>query len=52
MKKLQIKIPIILPEVSDEKDQCVHKLISRLQDTEGLEKVHVADETDNGVPQL
>nr|WKN35949.1 heavy metal translocating P-type ATPase [Tunicatimonas sp. TK19036] len=52
MKKLQIKIPIILPEVSDEKDQCVHKLISRLQDTEGLEKVHVADEKDNGVPQL
>ncbi|MBR09437.1 MAG: heavy metal translocating P-type ATPase [Rickettsiales bacterium] len=52
MKKLQIKIPLILPEVPDEKDQCVHKLISRLQDTEGLEKVHVADETDNGVPQL
>jgi len=52
MKKLQIKIPLILPEVPDEKDQCVNKLISRLQDTEGLEKVHVADETDNGVPQL
>ena len=23
MKKLQIKIPILLPEVADEKDQCV-----------------------------
>jgi len=52
MKKLQIQIPLILPEVPDEKDQCVNKLISHLQDTEGLEKVHVADETDNGVPQL
>lgn len=52
MKKLQIQISVMLPEVPDEKDQCVDKLISRLQDTQGLEKVHVADETDNGVPQL
>ena len=52
MKKLQIKIPLILPEVPDEKDQCVDKLIHQLQDKDGLEKVHVADETDNGVPQL
>ena len=52
MKKLQIKIPLLLPEVPDEKDQCVKKLIIYLQDTEGLEKVHVADEIDNGVPQL
>lgn len=52
MKKLQIKIPLILPEVPDEKDQCVNKLIQKLQDKDGLEKVHVADETDNGVPQL
>ncbi|WP_144606378.1 heavy metal translocating P-type ATPase [Algoriphagus algorifonticola] len=52
MKKLQIQIPLILPKVQDEKDQCVEKLINALQDTEGLEKVHVADETDNGVPQL
>ncbi len=52
MKKLQIKIPLLLPEVSDEKDQCVQKLIQQLEGKEGLEKVHVADETDNGVPQL
>lgn len=52
MKKLQIKIPLILPEVPDEKDQCVNKLIHQLQDKDGLEKVHVADETDNSVPQL
>lgn len=52
MKKLQIKIPLLLPEVPDEKDQCVDKLIKQLQDIEGLEKVHVADETDNAVPQL
>ncbi|KYG79275.1 ATPase [Roseivirga seohaensis] len=52
MKKLQIKIPLILPEVTDEKDQCVDKLIEQLQGKNGLEEVHVADETDNGVPQL
>ncbi|MEP1141443.1 MAG: heavy metal translocating P-type ATPase, partial [Balneola sp.] len=52
MKKLQIKIPLILPEVPDEKDQCVDKLIKQLQSKDGLEKVHVPDETDNGVPQL
>ncbi|MEQ8551447.1 MAG: heavy metal translocating P-type ATPase [Cyclobacteriaceae bacterium] len=52
MKKLQIKIPLLLPEVPDEKDQCVQKLIQHLENKEGLEKVHVADETDNGVPQL
>lgn len=50
MKK--IKIPLILPEVPDEKDQCVEKLITQLKGKEGLTKVHVADETDNGVPQL
>jgi Cd2+/Zn2+-exporting ATPase len=52
MKKLQIQIPLILPEVPDEKDRCVDTLIDRLQDAKGLEKVHVAEETDNGVPQL
>ncbi|WP_286748059.1 heavy metal translocating P-type ATPase [Roseivirga sp. UBA1976] len=52
MKKLQIKIPLLLPEVPDEKDQCVQKLIQQLENKEGLEKVHVADKTDNGVPQL
>ncbi len=52
MKKLQLKIPLLLPEVPDEKDQCVQKLIQQLQDKKGLEKVHVADEKENGVPQL
>jgi Cd2+/Zn2+-exporting ATPase len=52
MKKLQIKIPLILPKVLDKKDQCVETLIKQLKGKDGLEKVHVADELDNGVPQL
>ena len=52
MKKLQIKIPIILPNVPDEKDKCVHKLIESLQDKNGIEKIHISSEKDNGIPQL
>ncbi|MCW0483686.1 heavy metal translocating P-type ATPase [Gaoshiqia sediminis] len=52
MKKLQIEIPLILPEVPDEKDQCVQELISLLQEQKGLEKVHVSEAAENGVPQL
>ena len=52
MKKLKLEIPLILPEVPDEKDQCVQELISMLQEQKGLEKVHVSEAADNGVPQL
>ena len=52
MKKLQIKIPLILPNVPDEKDKCVHKLIERLQNKPGIYKVHISSEKENGIPQL
>lgn len=52
MEKLKIKIPLLLPEVPDEKDECVQKLIESLHDKNGLEKVHVSEEAENGVPQL
>ncbi|MDD2278483.1 MAG: heavy metal translocating P-type ATPase [Bacteroidales bacterium] len=52
MKKLKLEIPLILPGVPDEKDQCVQKLISLLQEQKGLEKVHVSGVAENGIPQL
>jgi Cd2+/Zn2+-exporting ATPase len=52
MKQLQIRIPLLLPEVPDEKDHCVERLIQSLEDRDGLEKVHVAHQTDSSVPQL
>jgi Cd2+/Zn2+-exporting ATPase len=52
MKKLKLEIPLILPEVPDEKDQCVQELISLLQEQKGLAKVHVSEAAENGVPQL
>ena len=52
MKKLQIEIPLLLPQVPDEKDQCVTRLTERLSGRQGIEKVHVADGKDHGAPQL
>ena len=52
MNKLQIKIPLILSEVPDEKDLCVHKLLEQLEGKEGIEKAHIASEKDDGVSQL
>ena len=51
MEKLQIEIPVLLPKVPDEKDQCVTRLIERLSGREGIEKVHIAD-GNNGMPYL
>src|SRR5680860_1619248 len=52
MKKLQIKVPVILPMVPKEKDACVERLIKELEIIDGLEKVHISNEEADGVPQL
>jgi Cd2+/Zn2+-exporting ATPase len=52
MEKYQIKIPVILPSVPDEKDSCIQRLIDTLQIEDGIDKIHVSAEKDNGVPQL
>jgi Cd2+/Zn2+-exporting ATPase len=52
MKKLQLKIPVILPQVPNEKDTCVKRLIQELEAKEGIEKVHVADAKADNTPQL
>ncbi len=41
MKKLQLEIPLLLPEVPDEKDACVKRMIHILEGKNGVEKVHV-----------
>lgn len=45
MKKLQIEIPVILPNAIDEKDQCIQKLLSQLKLEKGIDQVHVNDST-------
>ncbi|MBD2701249.1 heavy metal translocating P-type ATPase [Spirosoma sp. BT702] len=44
MEKLQIDLPVLLPDLPDEKDQCVHRLIDLLEERAGIDKVHIRDE--------
>lgn len=43
MKKLTINLPIILPDVPNEKDPCISRLIDTLEGKEGVEQAHVKD---------
>lgn len=43
MKKLQLEIPLLLPEVPDERDQCTERLISILEEKDGIEKARIED---------
>src|SRR5690625_177892 len=52
MKKTQVKLPILLPEVPGENDRCVQRLMDHLQNREGIEKVHIASGKDDDTPQL
>lgn len=52
MKKLLIEIPLILPEVPDDKDPCVQNFIQILEGQKGIEKVHVQRSHESAVPHL
>ncbi len=52
MKKHKIEIPVLLPTVPDEKDQCVSELIKKLEYQDGVDKVHVSKKSENDLPQL
>lgn len=43
MEKIKIKIPVLLPSIPDEKDQCITRLIQNLENQNGIEKAHVED---------
>jgi len=45
MNTTNIDIPLVLPEITDEKDRCVTRLTALLQDKSGIEKVHVKTES-------
>ena len=44
-KSLRFDIPILLPDVADSADQCVARLQSILNATDGLEKAHMVEAT-------
>jgi Cd2+/Zn2+-exporting ATPase len=41
LTKTKINLDIVLPEVRDERDECVQRIIRTLEDKKGIEKVHV-----------
>ncbi len=49
MKKLQLEIPILLPEIQDEKDQCVVRLVEAINNEKGIEKTHIQEGTPNQI---
>jgi len=40
-KTLQLDIPLLLPEVKNERDQCIERLKERLSNQRGVYKVHI-----------
>jgi Cd2+/Zn2+-exporting ATPase len=52
MQKTRINLDIILPEVADERDECVDRIVGSLQDKRGIEKVHVVPQNGHGKAQL
>jgi len=52
MEKTRINLNILLPQVPDERDECVQRIISELQYRRGIDKVHVVPHADGATAQL
>lgn len=52
MEKLKINIDLILPDVPDEKDACVQRIIAAVQGLPGIDKVHIIPATGDTKAQL
>jgi Cd2+/Zn2+-exporting ATPase len=52
MKKLQIDLTMLLPDVPDQKDQCVQRLMGLLDGRPGIDKVHIRSKTVDHPDQL
>ena len=45
MSKIQLDLPVLLPEIPDERDQCVTRLLAVLNAEAGIEKAHIKEGT-------
>ncbi len=52
MEKTKINLDIILPQVPNERDECVSRIIESLAGKRGIDKVHVVPEDGNRKAQL
>lgn len=50
--KLQLNLPIILPDIPDDADACVDRLMEELRGQAGIEEIHVRVKGDNAPSQL
>ena len=41
MRATELDIPVLLPDVPEEKDQYISLMMEMLEDREGIDKVHV-----------
>lgn len=44
---IQIDIPLLLPEIESEQDDCVKQLMTNLEDRRGIHRVHIEKENDS-----
>ena len=52
MEKTKINLEILLPEVPNERDACVNRIIESLEYKRGIDKVHVVPENGERKTQL
>ncbi len=52
MEKIKINLDVLLPDVPDERDECVNRIIKEVSAKRGIEKVHIVPETGNSKAQL
>src|SRR5690349_10517813 len=52
MEKTRINLDILLPEVPNERDECVSRIIQLLSYKRGINKVHIVPEEGNKEAQL
>ena len=52
MQKTKINQDVVFPEVPNERDECVSRIIKSLEDKRGIDKVHVVPEDGNTKAQL
>ncbi|MGN6617414.1 MAG: heavy metal translocating P-type ATPase [Ilyomonas sp.] len=52
MEKTRINLNILLPEVPDKRDECVNRIIHKLQYKRGIDKVHIIPEEPGKEAQL
>jgi Cd2+/Zn2+-exporting ATPase len=52
MKKTQIDLDLLLPEIPDERDACVKRVIAVMQKRKGIEKVHLIQGTEQNRAKL